>query len=597
MNKRSLLLWLLLLASFAALMTFTSRTPDAKKEKNVTISEFVALVQQGEMQEVSIAGAVVTGVTKDKTIVHTYCANNDKLIEELYAHKVQFSEVEPAGSNQWLSLALKLILPLVLIFVFFKMMNGAANGQMKKMDKFTSTKAALKADEVKTKFSDVAGIDEAVEDIRDLVVYLREPKRFSRVGGRMPKGVLLMGPPGTGKTLLAKALAGEAQVPFFSMAESNFVEMFVGVGASRVRDLFEQAKKQAPCIVFIDEIDGVGRHRGGGNGNSHDEREQTLNEMLRQMDGFTDNAGIIVIAATNRPDILDDALTRSGRFDRHVIVPAPDVGGRESILKVHARGKAVGKDIDWRRVARMTPGMVGADLEKLVNEAAVAASKANRSTLDMTDIESAIEKVYLGPTRKGMRLTRDELRIIAVHESGHAIVGHFSPGCDPVRKVTCVPRGQALGVTLLLPDEDRHLESQPELLDRIKMGLGGRAAEELAIGQVTGGCSGDLEMVTSTIQKMIAKYGMSQSVGLRTIGNRNRQAHWEATAGDRDFSEATAQLIDAEIKKISDDSYAQVKALLTEKRELLDRMAQLLIEKETLDEADMLALLGPRPKA
>jgi len=596
MNKRTLFLWLALLGLFLATMTFMGRGENGKKQRDVNISEFITLVQTGEMKEVMISGADIVGETKANEIVKTYSTNTTELLRILNEKQVPYREERPSNSDQWFMLALKLLIPVLLIFFVFRMLNKGAMNGMNKMNEHASHKAVISNGEEDTTFADVAGIDEAVEEVRDLVEFLRNPGRFTGLGGRIPKGTLLVGPSGTGKTLLARAVAGEAKVPFFSASAAGFVEMFVGVGAARVRDLFEKAKKSAPCIVFIDELDAVGRKRGGVSfGGGHDEREQTLNELLVRMDGFAPNQGVIVMAATNRPDVLDSALTRAGRFDRQVVVPAPDVKGREAILRVHAKGKPLGDDADLRIIARGTSGMTGADLEELLNEAALRAGKSGKRSIEMEDIEYALDKVLMGAERKSAVISDKLKRVVAYHESGHTLVGWFTPDCDPVRKVSIIPRGMAGGVTLFLPLEDKKLHSRSELVALIKSLLGGRAAEELFVGEITTGASNDLERATDIARRMVCDFAMAENLGLRTYGTKNRAAFLDYGYGDKDYSEDAAKRIDEAIDRLTSDCYREVKELLERHRDNLERLAQELIERETLNEQDIAAILGPRP--
>jgi cell division protease FtsH len=595
MNKKSLLVWLLLLGFFIVTMTYMGRGT-GPTEKNVSISEFIALVEKGEIKQVEIAGANITAKAKDDSVVKTYCTNNTELLKILNEKKVPYKEVAPSDSGQWIMLLLKFALPLVFLFFIFRFMNKAAMGGMNKMNEHASHKAEVSQKDNETTFADVAGIDEAVEEVRDLVDFLKNPQKFTTLGGRTPKGTLLAGPSGTGKTLLARAVAGEAKVPFFSASAAGFVEMFVGVGAARVRDLFEKAKKSAPCIIFIDELDAVGRKRGGVSfGGGHDEREQTLNELLVQMDGFKPNQGVIVIAATNRPDVLDSALTRAGRFDRQVIVPNPDVRGREAILKVHSKGKPLDTDVDLQVVARGTPGMTGADLEELLNEASLRAAKQSKKAIGMEDILYALDKVLLGAERRSAVINPKTKRVVAYHEAGHTIVGWFTPECDPVRKVSIIPRGMAGGVTLFLPHEDKTLHAKNDLTALIKSLLGGRAAEEMFIGDVSTGASNDLERATDIARRMVCDYAMGEKMGLRTYGSKNRAAFLDYGYGDKDYSEETARRIDEEIAKLTDTCYQAVKELLQEHRDDLERLAKALLDHETLDEKGITELVGPRP--
>ena len=499
----------------------------------------------------------------------------------------------PPKSSWWLS-ALTFILPFVLIIgLWLFIMNRMQGGGSKVMSFGKSRAKRLTADSPKVTFKDVAGVDEAVEELHEIKEFLENPKKFQQLGARIPKGVLLYGPPGTGKTLLARAVAGEAGVPFFSISGSDFVEMFVGVGASRVRDLFEQAKQNSPCIIFVDEIDAVGRHRGAGMGGGHDEREQTLNQLLVEMDGFEMKDNIILIAATNRPDILDPALLRPGRFDRQIVVDRPDRPGRKQILEVHSRGKPLAKDIDLGALAAQTPGFTGADLANLVNEAALLAARYGKKTIETHELEEGIMRVLAGPEKKTRIISEKEKAITAYHEMGHALVGHFLENTDPVHKISVVSRGQALGFTISLPTEDKFLTTKAELMDRLAMTLGGRAAEEVVFNEITTGAANDLEKATATAKQMVMRFGMSEELGPRTLGHDQsmpflgREFQQQA-----DYSEEVAKQIDDEIRRIIAEAHQTAKDLLTEKRELLDQISKILIQRETIEASEFQALLG-----
>ncbi len=603
MNRKSLLIWLAMLALMFVAFSWMGNRQTAKNEpKVVAISEFITLVETDQLKEVLISGHEIAGVNKKDEVVKSFALDATDLRKEMREHKVKYAEREAQekGSSIWLAVFLN-FLPIILIVVFVLwMMNRAqqGGGAGKILGGHNATKAKLYQTSDKT-FADVAGIDEAVEEVRDLVGFLSDPKAFSRLGGRIPKGILLVGPSGTGKTLLGKAVAGEAKVPFLYGSASEFVEMFVGTGAARVRDLFEKAKKQAPCIVFIDELDAVGRKRGGTSfGGGHDEREQTLNQILTEMDGFEPNAGVIILAATNRPDVLDSALTRPGRFDRQVVVPPPDVRGREAILKVHARNLKLAPDVDFSIIARGTAGMTGADLEQILNEAALHASKAKKQAVDMSDVAFAVEKITMGPERRSLVQTAKNKRDTAYHEAGHTVVGWFTAECDPVHKVTIVPRGQALGVTLFLPPEDKHSYSEPELIARIKSLFGGRCAEDLVLGYGTTGASNDLERATDIAHRMVCDFGMvGEGLGLRTYGAKNRAAFLDYGYGEKDYGDLTASEIDKAIAGITDRCYKQALEILKANRAGLDALAAALVEKETLSSEEIIAILGPRPKA
>ncbi len=508
-------------------------------------------------------------------------------------------QIEVAETTDWTTLLstggtfLMMILFLVALFFFLRQFQGANNQALS----FGKSRARLyTSDKPAVTFDDVAGVDEAKEELREIVEFLKEPQKFIQVGARIPKGVLLVGAPGTGKTLLAKAVAGEAGVPFFSMSGSEFVEMFVGVGASRVRDLFDQAKRHSPCIVFLDEIDAVGRHRGAGLGGSHDEREQTLNQILVEMDGFDTDTNVIVMAATNRPDILDPALLRPGRFDRRIVLDRPDVRGREAILRVHTRGKPLADDVDLTFLAKATPGFVGADLANVVNEAAILAARRNKRVIGMAEFKEAIERVLAGPERKSRILSEEERRIIAYHEAGHALVAHYLPKCDPVQKISIIARGMAAGYTLALPEEDRTVISKSKFEDQLAFALGGRAAEELVFGEATTGAANDLEQVTELARAMVTRYGMSEKLGPMTFGQKEELVFLGKEIGEqRDYSEAVAQQIDEEVRRIIHTAYERARKVLEEHRDQLDAVAQRLLEVETIEAEEFLAILEGRP--
>jgi cell division protease FtsH len=512
------------------------------------------------------------------------------------AELLQFYGVELApehpGSPWWTS-ALTLVLPFILIIGFWLFIMNQMQGGGSKVMSFGKSRARRVApDSPKVTFKDVAGVEEAVEELHEIKEFLENPKKFQQLGARIPKGVLLYGPPGTGKTLLARAVAGEAGVPFFSISGSDFVEMFVGVGASRVRDLFEQAKQNAPCIIFVDEIDAVGRHRGAGLGGGHDEREQTLNQLLVEMDGFEMKDNIILIAATNRPDILDPALLRPGRFDRQIVVDRPDRPGRRTILEVHSRGKPISKDIDLDALAAQTPGFTGADLANLVNEAALLAARAGKKIIEMHELEEGIMRVLAGPEKKSRLISEKEKAITAYHEMGHALVGHFLPNTDPVHKVSIVSRGQALGFTLSLPTEDKFLTTRAELMDNLAMTLGGRAAEEVVFDEVTTGAANDIEKATSTAKQMIMRYGMSEELGPRALGHNQAQPFLgREFSQESDYSNEVARQIDEEIRRIIEEAHQRAQDLLVERREQLDQIAAILIQRETLERVEFEALL------
>jgi cell division protease FtsH len=508
--------------------------------------------------------------------------------------------IEYVQPNDWTPIIQLLMsfLPLLLIAGFIYLMLRQAQGTNNQALSFGKSRARMfTGDQPTVTFDDVAGADEAKEELREIVEFLKEPEKFIQLGARIPKGVLLVGSPGTGKTLLAKAVSGEAGVPFFSISGSEFVEMFVGVGASRVRDLFDQAKRHSPCIIFVDEIDAVGRHRGAGLGGSHDEREQTLNQILVEMDGFDTDTNVIIVAATNRPDILDPALLRPGRFDRRVVLDRPDMRGREAILKVHTRGKPLGSDVDLMILAKTTPGFVGADLENLINEAAIVAARKNKKSISMRDCEEAIYRVILGPERKSRVISEEQKRLVAYHEAGHAVVGHILPYCDPVRKITIIPRGMTGGSVLSVPEDDLGPESKSRIKDHIAQALGGRAAEEIIFGEITTGAGGgngsDLHTVTRYARAMVTRYGMSDRLGPMIFGQKEEMVFLGREISEqRDYSEAVAQIIDEEVKLIVDEAYERAKAILTENRDKLELVAVRLLEVESIDYEEFLQLLG-----
>lgn len=515
------------------------------------------------------------------------------LVPVLQRNKVPFEFREPKAEGQWLGILTSFFLPVILFIFIFLLFRNAQGGGSQALS-FGKSRAKMSMDsKVKITFNDVAGIDEAKAELEEVVDFLKNGERYQKLGAKIPKGVLLVGSPGTGKTLLAKAVAGEAGVPFFTISGSDFVEMFVGVGASRVRDLFEQAKKHAPCIIFVDEIDAVGRQRGAGMGGGHDEREQTLNQLLVEMDGFDPHTGIIVIAATNRPDILDNALLRPGRFDRQVMIDRPDVQGREQILKVHAKGKPLASDVDLKLLAKRTPGFTGADLANLLNEGALLAARYNKDVIHMADIENSIDKVLAGPEKKNKIMTEKDKELTAYHEVGHALVAVMTPGCDPLRKVTIIPRGMALGITWVMPDADKVSITKKELIATIAMALGGRAAEEVVYNEVTTGASSDLEKVTSIARKIVTVYGMNEKLGQITYGKRNEHTFMGRDFGtERDYGEEVAAIIDREVKILVDEQYAYAKRLLMENRDAVDAIVKVLLEKESLDDKEFMDIIA-----
>ncbi len=575
--------YLLIVVIAIWIIDYYSNSTEPKTD--ITYSNFMKQVQQDDVKSVTIINdTIIKGKMKSGVEFSTIAPRDPKLVETLQARDVEIKAELPPQPPWWTTL-LSSVLPMLLIVgLWFLLMNNAQGGGSRVMS-FGKSRAKMYGDEkIRVTFRDVAGADEAKEELAEVVEFLKFPKKFNQLGARIPKGVLLFGPPGTGKTLLAKAVAGEAGVPFFSISGSDFVEMFVGVGASRVRDLFEQAKKNAPCIVFIDEIDAVGRQRGAGLGGGHDEREQTLNQLLVEMDGFGANEGIIMIAATNRPDILDPALLRPGRFDRQIVVDRPDIRGREEILKVHTRGKPIDKDVNLGVIARRTPGFTGADLSNLVNEGALLAARHNQTTIDMMDLEEAAERVMMGPERKSRVISDNEKKLTAYHEGGHTLVGMLLDHTDPVHKVTIIPRGRAGGYTLSLPKEDKYYATRSELLDELKLLLGGRVAEALVLKEISSGASNDLQRATELARKMICEYGMSDVLGAVTFGHRQEQVFLGRDIGkENNYSEKIASQIDSEIRKFIDEAYEGTVKLLSEHLDQLHLIAANLIERETLE--------------
>ncbi len=562
--------------------------PKPTQEK-LAFSDFITAVDSGKINAVTIQGNEVYGKFTDGKDFRTYKPSDAMLSETLLAKKVSINAKPEEEKFSWFSIFISWfpLLFLVGIWIFFMRQMQVGGG---KAMSFGKSRAKLLTEaQGKITFEDVAGIEEAKEELEEIISFLKDPKKFTKLGGRIPKGVLLMGPPGTGKTLLARAIAGEAGVPFFSISGSDFVEMFVGVGASRVRDLFVQGKKSAPCIIFIDEIDAVGRHRGAGLGGGHDEREQTLNQLLVEMDGFESNEGVILIAATNRPDVLDPALLRPGRFDRQVVVPRPDVKGREMILKVHAKKVPLSPEVDLGVIARGTPGFSGADLSNVVNEAALLAARKNKNVVEMIDFDDAKDKVLMGVERRSMVISDDEKKNTAYHEAGHTLVAKLIPGTDPVHKVSIIPRGRALGVTMQLPIEDKHSYTKESLLDRIAVLMGGRAAEEIIFSSMTTGAGNDIERATEIARKMVCEWGMSEKLGPVTFGKKDEQIFLgREMATQKNFSEATAVEIDGEIRRIVEQNYSRVIRLLSANVDILHLISKELIEKENLtgDEVD-----------
>lgn len=562
---------------------------------DITYSAFMKHVQQDEVKQVTIVDNVISGKLKDGKDFSTVAPSDDSLIPTLRARDIEIKAELPPQPPWWTTILSSLLPMLLIVGIWFMLMQQSQGGGGRVMNFGKSRARRYDEDNIKITFKDVAGADEAKQELEEVVEFLKHPKKYNDLGAKIPKGVLLYGPPGTGKTLLAKAVAGEAGVPFFSISGSDFVEMFVGVGASRVRDLFEQAKKSAPCIVFIDEIDAVGRQRGAGLGGGHDEREQTLNQLLVEMDGFGANEGIIMIAATNRPDILDPALLRPGRFDRQIVVDRPDIKGRQEILKVHVKGKAISPEVELGVIARRTPGFTGADLSNLVNEAALMAARKNKNKIDMPEMEEAAERVIMGPERRSRVISDKEKRLTAYHEGGHTLVGMLLDNTDPVHKVTIIPRGRAGGYTLSLPKEDRYYATRSEMLDELKVLLGGRVAEALVLKEISSGASNDLQRATSLARQMICEYGMSPELGPMTFGHRQDQVFLGRDIGrDKDYSEEVAAKIDKEIRKFIDEAYQKTESLLNENMDKLHLIADALIERETLEgeEIDQLMKYG-----
>ena len=583
---KNLALWLVI--SLMMILLFNLFNKPRPTQDKVNYSDFITAVDAGKVASVVIQGNDIIGKYTDGKEFRSYKPSDTNIVLKLQEKKVAISARPEEERVSWFSIFISWF-PLILlvgVWIFFMRQMQAGGG---KAMSFGKSRAKLLTEaQGKITFEDVAGIEEAKEELEEIIQFLKEPKKFTKLGGRIPKGVLLMGPPGTGKTLLARAVAGEAGVPFFSISGSDFVEMFVGVGASRVRDLFVQGKKNAPCIIFIDEIDAVGRHRGAGLGGGHDEREQTLNQLLVEMDGFESNEGVILIAATNRPDVLDPALLRPGRFDRQVVVPRPDVKGREEILRVHSKKTPLAPNVDLAVIARGTPGFSGADLANVVNEAALLAARSDKSVIDMVDIDNAKDKVLMGVERRSMVISEEEKKNTAYHEAGHTLVAKFIPGTDPVHKVSIIPRGRALGVTMQLPIEDKHSYSRESLMNRIAVLMGGRAAEELIFHTMTTGAGNDLERATEMARKMVCEWGMSTKMGPVTFGKKDEQIFLgREMSTSKNYSEATAVEIDGEIRTIVEENYRQALQLLTDNIDSLHRLSKILIEKESLSGAQV----------
>jgi cell division protease FtsH len=598
---KNLILWVVI--AIVLMSVFNNFTSTQTAPRAMAYSDFIEQVRQGQVKEVTITGRAIEGVNESGQRFSTYSPDDDGLVGDLLNHNVVINAGPPEKPSILMQILINWFPLFILIglWIFFmRQMQGGAGGRGA-MSFGKSRARMLSEDQVKVTFSDVAGADEAKEEVTEMVDFLRDPSKFQKLGGKIPKGVLMVGPPGTGKTLLARAIAGEAKVPFFTISGSDFVEMFVGVGASRVRDMFEQAKKHAPCIIFIDEIDAVGRHRGAGLGGGHDEREQTLNQLLVEMDGFEGNEGVIVIAATNRPDVLDPALLRPGRFDRQVVVPLPDVRGREQILKVHMRKIPVAEDVKASIIARGTPGFSGADLANLVNESALFAARANKRLVDMEDLEKAKDKIMMGAERRSMVMSEDEKKLTAYHEAGHAIVGRLVPEHDPVHKVSIIPRGRALGVTLFLPEEDRYSFTKQRLESQISSLFGGRLAEEIIFGpeSVTTGAQNDIHRATEIARNMVTKWGLSERLGPLTYSEDEQEVFLgHSVTQHKNVSDETTHLIDEEVRNVIDRNYDRAGRLLKENMEKLHAMASALIKYETIDSEqidDIMAGRPPRP--
>jgi len=591
---KNLALWVIIAFILLALFSMINQPVEVPQK---IYSEFLDMIERGEVKEVKIQGEKVVGEDDKGKVFETVILKEDIELMRLLREKGVRTVVVPPETTTWYTNAFISWFPLILlvgIWIFFMRQMQSGGG---KALSFGKSKARLVGDKKnQTTFKDVAGADEAKEELHEIIEFLKEPQKFSKLGGKIPKGVLLIGPPGTGKTLLARAIAGEASVPFFSISGSDFVEMFVGVGASRVRDLFDQGKKNSPCIIFIDEIDAVGRHRGAGLGGGHDEREQTLNQLLVEMDGFENNEGVILIAATNRPDVLDPALLRPGRFDRQVVVGRPDIKGREGILKVHTSQVPLDDDVKLKIIARGTPGFTGADLANLVNEAALLAARTEKKMVTMIDFEDAKDKVLMGVERRSMVITEKEKRSTAYHEAGHALVAYLLPGTDPLHKVTIIPRGQALGVTLQLPEDDKHTYPKKYLTNNLAIMMGGRVAEEICLGEMTTGAGNDIERATETARKMVCEWGMSEKMGPLTYGTKEEQIFLGRDFNtQKNFSDETAKLIDLEVKALVMGGYNTAMDLLTTNRESLEKLFQGLLEHETLDLKEISEIIDGKP--
>jgi len=595
LKKTHFTIWYVVIAIIIVLLIqsyLTSRKPD----NVIPYSEFKESLRTDKIKELTINPESINGIENTGEKFQTVRVEDTDLVKELETHHVKYTgKVE----SKWLTNIISWIIPLVFFFIVWRILFSRIGPETSVMS-FGKSRAKVYAEkEKKITFTDVAGIDEAIEELKEVVEFLKSPEKFQRLGGKIPKGVLLVGMPGTGKTLLARAVAGEANVPFFSISGSDFVEMFVGVGAARVRDLFAQAQNHAPCIIFIDELDALGKARGVNPMGRHDEQEQTLNQLLSEMDGFDTNTGVIIMAATNRPEILDPALLRPGRFDRHVVVDRPDIVGREEILKIHARNVKLSSDVDLKVIASRTPGFVGADLANIVNEAALLAARKNKESVEMADIEEAIDRVVAGLEKKRRLMSKKEKEIVAFHESGHAIVASFLPNADPVRRISIIPRGiSALGYTLQLPTEDRYLMTKTELLDRLAVLLGGRVAEEIVFGEISTGAHNDLQRATDIATSMVKEFGMSEKLGYVTFEKEKQPLFLPSSLfPTREYSEDTAKQIDEEVKKIVDETYLRVKEILTAKKDKMGELARLLLEKEVVEEAELKRILELIPSS
>jgi cell division protease FtsH len=598
-NFRNLALWVIIVLLLLALFTLFQSPQQRQGASDMPFTQFLSEVEGGRVRDVTIQGPEVTGHFTDGRTFQTYSPPYPGLTQKLFEKGVQVQARPPGEQVPWFVALLAQWFPVLLLIGLWIFMSRQIQGAGGKAMGFGKSKAKLLTEaHGRVTFEDVAGIDEAKQDLQEIVEFLRDPQKFQRLGGRIPRGVLLVGPPGTGKTLTAKAVAGEANVPFFTISGSDFVEMFVGVGASRVRDMFEQAKKNAPCIIFIDEIDAVGRHRGAGLGGGNDEREQTLNQLLVEMDGFEPNEGIIIIAATNRPDVLDPALLRPGRFDRQIVVPNPDVNGREKILKVHARKVPLAPDVDLKIIARGTPGFSGADLMNLINEAALLAARRSKRMVTMVDLEDAKDKVMMGAERRSMAMSEEEKKLTAYHEAGHAVVGLHVPAGLPVHKATIIPRGRALGMVKFLPEGDRYSMKYKEYTSHLAVAMGGRVAEELTFGKenVTSGAVGDIDQATKMARAMVTRMGFSDDLGMVAYGDNQEEVFLGMSVGrQQNVSEATAQKIDREVRRLVQEGYDEAKRILTEKHDEFIRVAEALLEYETLTGDELKDLIAGKP--